>query len=75
MRLRAVSSLNRIELWIPLSVGTEQLMRQVSKFDCDYTISRCGDTIRFSCDSDELRERVKAHTVHAREIYIVSAQT
>ena len=61
-----------VELWIPKDVGVENLIRQITKFHCDYSIRVVGDTIRFSCDNPELFARIREHTVHAREIYIVA---
>jgi hypothetical protein len=61
-----------VELWIPKDVGVEQLIRQINKFNCEYTIKVVAGTIRFSCDNPELFARIKEHTVHAREIYIVA---
>jgi hypothetical protein len=61
-----------VELWIPRELGTEQLIRQINKFNCEYTIRVVSGTIRFSCDNQELFDRIKEHTPQAREIYIVS---
>lgn len=61
-----------VELWIPRELGTEQLIRQINKFNCEYSIKVVGSTIRFSCDNEELFSRVKEHTPQAREIYLVS---
>jgi hypothetical protein len=60
-----------VELWIPRELGTEQLMRQINKYNCEYTIRVVAGTIRFSCDDEELFNRIREHTPQAREIYIV----
>lgn len=61
-----------VELWIPRELGTEQLIRQINKFNCEYTIKVVAGTIRFSCDNEQLFARIKEHTPQAREIYIVA---
>jgi hypothetical protein len=61
-----------VELWIPRELGTDRLISQISKYNCEYTIKVVAGTIRFNCNNPDLYNLVKNHTPGVREIYIVN---